>query len=79
MLAKAQERARKERRQRPLPSSFSISSPVLKPRLSPLPHYPLSPQKESDSVRERLVAKLTDAIRTHLARGGLLPTHTLVR
>ncbi|XP_044800161.2 tetratricopeptide repeat protein 24 isoform X2 [Bubalus bubalis] len=32
---------------------------------------------ESDSVRERLVAKLTDAIRTHLARGGLLPTHTL--
>ncbi|XP_061259395.1 tetratricopeptide repeat protein 24 isoform X3 [Bos javanicus] len=33
--------------------------------------------KESDSVRERLVAKLTDAIRTHLARGGLLPTHTL--
>ncbi|XP_069432895.1 tetratricopeptide repeat protein 24 isoform X3 [Ovis canadensis] len=34
-------------------------------------------QKESDSVRERLVAKLTDAVRTHLARGGLLPTHTL--
>ncbi|XP_065753089.1 tetratricopeptide repeat protein 24 [Phocoena phocoena] len=34
-------------------------------------------QKEPDSVRERLVAKLTDAIRTHLARGGLLPTHTL--
>ncbi|XDC49792.1 hypothetical protein R6Z07M_000974 [Ovis aries] len=33
--------------------------------------------KESDSVRERLVAKLTDAVRTHLARGGLLPTHTL--
>ncbi|XP_065801725.1 tetratricopeptide repeat protein 24 [Muntiacus reevesi] len=33
--------------------------------------------KESDSVRERLVAKLTDAIRSHLARGGLLPTHTL--
>lgn len=30
-------------------------------------------------MRERLVAKLTDAVRTHLARGGLLLTHTLVR
>lgn len=30
-------------------------------------------------MQERLVAKLTDAVRTHLARGGLLPTHTLVR
>ncbi|KAF6293991.1 tetratricopeptide repeat domain 24 [Rhinolophus ferrumequinum] len=34
-------------------------------------------QKEPDSVRERLVAKLADAMRTHLARGGLVPTHTL--
>lgn len=30
-------------------------------------------------MRERLVAKLADAMRTHLARGGLVPTHTLVR
>ncbi|XP_055978780.1 tetratricopeptide repeat protein 24 [Sorex fumeus] len=35
-------------------------------------------QKESDSVRERLVAKLADAVRTHVARGGLVPTHTQV-
>ncbi|XP_058395447.1 tetratricopeptide repeat protein 24 isoform X1 [Diceros bicornis minor] len=34
-------------------------------------------QKEPDSVRERLVAKLADALRTYLARGGLIPTHTL--
>ncbi|XP_016076808.1 PREDICTED: tetratricopeptide repeat protein 24 [Miniopterus natalensis] len=34
-------------------------------------------QKEPDSVRKRLVAKLADAMRTHLARGGLDPTHTL--
>ncbi|XP_072802031.1 tetratricopeptide repeat protein 24 [Vicugna pacos] len=34
-------------------------------------------QKEPDSVRERLVAKLADAMRTHLAQGGLVPTHTL--
>ncbi|EPQ08617.1 Tetratricopeptide repeat protein 24 [Myotis brandtii] len=33
-------------------------------------------QKEPDSVRERLVAKLADAMRTHLAQGGLDPTHT---
>ncbi|XP_074174943.1 tetratricopeptide repeat protein 24 isoform X1 [Rhinolophus sinicus] len=34
-------------------------------------------QKEPDSVRERLVAKLADAMRTHLAQGGLVPAHTL--
>ncbi|XP_054547522.1 tetratricopeptide repeat protein 24 [Talpa occidentalis] len=34
-------------------------------------------QKEPDPVRERLVAKLVDAIRIHLAQGGLVPTHTL--
>uniref|UniRef100_A0A9L0IFH5 Tetratricopeptide repeat domain 24 n=1 Tax=Equus asinus TaxID=9793 RepID=A0A9L0IFH5_EQUAS len=34
-------------------------------------------QKEPDSVRERLVAKLTDTMRIYLARGGLVPTHTL--
>ncbi|XP_066220147.1 tetratricopeptide repeat protein 24 [Saccopteryx leptura] len=34
-------------------------------------------QKEPDSVRERLVAKLADAMRTHVARGGLDLTHTL--
>uniref|UniRef100_A0A8D1DF45 Tetratricopeptide repeat protein 24 n=1 Tax=Sus scrofa TaxID=9823 RepID=A0A8D1DF45_PIG len=34
-------------------------------------------QKEPDSVRERLVAKLADAMRTHLAQGGLVPTRTL--
>ncbi|XP_014647207.1 PREDICTED: tetratricopeptide repeat protein 24 [Ceratotherium simum simum] len=34
-------------------------------------------QKEPDSVRERLVANLADALRTYLARGGLIPTHTL--
>ncbi|KAM6217189.1 tetratricopeptide repeat protein 24 [Rhynchocyon petersi] len=33
-------------------------------------------QKEPDSVRQRLVAKLSDAMRTHLAQGGLIPTHT---
>uniref|UniRef100_A0A8C8WS98 Tetratricopeptide repeat domain 24 n=1 Tax=Panthera leo TaxID=9689 RepID=A0A8C8WS98_PANLE len=35
-------------------------------------------QKEPDSVRDRLVAKLADAMRTHLARAGLVPTHALV-
>lgn len=30
-------------------------------------------------MRERLVAKLADAMRTHLAQGGLVPAHTLVR
>lgn len=34
-------------------------------------------QKEPDPVRERLVAKLADAMRTHVAQGGLVPTHTL--
>ncbi|XP_006895968.1 PREDICTED: tetratricopeptide repeat protein 24 [Elephantulus edwardii] len=34
-------------------------------------------QKEPDSVRQRLVAKLSDAMRIHLAQGGLVPTHTL--
>ncbi|KAF6076247.1 tetratricopeptide repeat domain 24 [Phyllostomus discolor] len=34
-------------------------------------------QKEPDSVRERLVAKLADAMKTLLAQGGLDPTHTL--
>ncbi|VFV40664.1 Hypothetical predicted protein [Lynx pardinus] len=34
-------------------------------------------QKEPDSVRDRLVAKLADAMRTHLARAGLVPTHAL--
>ncbi|XP_077620198.1 tetratricopeptide repeat protein 24 [Crocuta crocuta] len=34
-------------------------------------------QKEPDSVRDRLVAKLADAMRTHLAWAGLVPTHTL--
>ncbi|XP_043424014.1 tetratricopeptide repeat protein 24 [Prionailurus bengalensis] len=34
-------------------------------------------QKEPDSVRDRLVAKLEDAMRTHLARAGLVPTHAL--
>ncbi|XP_030895955.1 tetratricopeptide repeat protein 24 [Leptonychotes weddellii] len=36
-------------------------------------------QKEPDSVRDRLVAKLADAMRTHLAQAGLVPTYTLVR
>lgn len=30
-------------------------------------------------MRDRLVAKLEDAMRTHLARAGLVPTHALVR
>lgn len=30
-------------------------------------------------MRERLVAKLADAMRTHLAQGGLDPTHSPVR
>lgn len=30
-------------------------------------------------MRDRLVAKLADAMRTHLAWAGLVPTHTLVR
>lgn len=30
-------------------------------------------------MRERLVAKLADAMRTHLAQRGLDPSHTLVR
>ncbi|KAK2502487.1 hypothetical protein MC885_019075, partial [Smutsia gigantea] len=34
-------------------------------------------QMEPDPERERLVAKLADAMRTHVARGGLVPTHTL--
>ncbi|XP_007946796.1 tetratricopeptide repeat protein 24 [Orycteropus afer afer] len=34
-------------------------------------------QKEPDFVRRRLVAKLADAMRTHLAQGRLIPTHTL--
>uniref|UniRef100_G3SSD9 Uncharacterized protein n=1 Tax=Loxodonta africana TaxID=9785 RepID=G3SSD9_LOXAF len=34
-------------------------------------------QKESDSVRQRLVAKLADAMRIHLAQGGLVLTQTL--
>ncbi|XP_032254195.1 tetratricopeptide repeat protein 24 [Phoca vitulina] len=34
-------------------------------------------QKEPDSVRDRLVAKLADAMRTHLAQAGLVPTYTL--
>ncbi|XP_077012877.1 tetratricopeptide repeat protein 24 [Tamandua tetradactyla] len=34
-------------------------------------------QKEPNSVQERLVAKLADAMRTHLAQGGLVPIHTL--
>ncbi|XP_029789084.1 tetratricopeptide repeat protein 24 [Suricata suricatta] len=34
-------------------------------------------QKEPDSVRDRLVAKLADAMRTHLAQAGVVPTHTL--
>lgn len=29
-------------------------------------------------MRERLVAKLADAMRTHLARGGLVPAQSLV-
>ncbi|XP_004388672.1 tetratricopeptide repeat protein 24 [Trichechus manatus latirostris] len=33
-------------------------------------------QKEPDSVRQRLVAKLADAMRTHLAQGELVLTHT---
>ncbi|GAB5583850.1 tetratricopeptide repeat protein 24 [Prionailurus iriomotensis] len=41
------------------------------------PRYPPSLQKEPDSVRDRLVAKLEDAMRTHLARAGLVPTHAL--
>ncbi|XP_075396873.1 tetratricopeptide repeat protein 24 [Tenrec ecaudatus] len=36
-------------------------------------------QKEPASVRQRLVAKLADAMRTHLAQGGLAQTHSLVR
>nr|XP_003937891.2 tetratricopeptide repeat protein 24 [Saimiri boliviensis boliviensis] len=35
-------------------------------------------QKEPDSVRERLVAKLADAVRTQLAQVGLVQTHTLI-
>ncbi|XP_017365509.1 tetratricopeptide repeat protein 24 [Cebus imitator] len=34
--------------------------------------------QEPDSVRERLVAKLADAVRTHLAQVGLVQTHTLI-
>ncbi|XP_026340834.2 tetratricopeptide repeat protein 24 [Ursus americanus] len=34
-------------------------------------------QKEPDSVRDRLVAKLADAMRTHLAQAGLVPMYTL--
>uniref|UniRef100_H0XLW1 Tetratricopeptide repeat domain 24 n=1 Tax=Otolemur garnettii TaxID=30611 RepID=H0XLW1_OTOGA len=34
-------------------------------------------QKEPDSVRERLVAKLADAMRTHLSQVGLVQSHTL--
>ncbi|XP_044942664.1 tetratricopeptide repeat protein 24 isoform X2 [Mustela putorius furo] len=34
-------------------------------------------QKEPDSVRDRLVAKLADVMRTHLAQAGLVPTSTL--
>nr|XP_017495203.2 tetratricopeptide repeat protein 24 isoform X2 [Manis javanica] len=34
-------------------------------------------QKEPDPVRERLVAKLADTMRTHVAQRGLVPTHTL--
>nr|XP_012623177.1 tetratricopeptide repeat protein 24 isoform X2 [Microcebus murinus] len=34
-------------------------------------------QKEPDSVRERLVAKLADAMRTHLGQVGLVQAHTL--
>ncbi|XP_016784688.2 tetratricopeptide repeat protein 24 [Pan troglodytes] len=34
-------------------------------------------QKEPDSVRERLVAKLADTVRTRLAQVGLVQTHTL--
>lgn len=30
-------------------------------------------------MRERLVAKLADTMRTHVAQRGLVPTHTLVR
>ncbi|XP_008568742.1 PREDICTED: tetratricopeptide repeat protein 24 [Galeopterus variegatus] len=36
-------------------------------------------QKEPDSVRERLVAKLADAMRTHLVQVGLVQTHTLTQ
>ncbi|XP_022276954.1 tetratricopeptide repeat protein 24 isoform X1 [Canis lupus familiaris] len=34
-------------------------------------------QKEPDSVRDRLVAKLADAMRTHLAQAGPVPTYSL--
>lgn len=30
-------------------------------------------------MRDRLVAKLADAMRTHLAQAGLVPMYTLVR
>ncbi|XP_006861796.1 PREDICTED: tetratricopeptide repeat protein 24 [Chrysochloris asiatica] len=36
-------------------------------------------QKEPDSVRQRLVAKLADAMKTYLAQGGLVPIHTLTQ
>nr|KAF6316738.1 tetratricopeptide repeat domain 24 [Pipistrellus kuhlii] len=36
-------------------------------------------RKEPDSVRERLVAKLADAMKTHLAQGGLDPTPSLAQ
>ncbi|XP_037669741.1 tetratricopeptide repeat protein 24 isoform X1 [Choloepus didactylus] len=44
-----------------------------------LKHYKeaLARCQEPDSLRERLTAKLADAMRTHLAQGGLVPTHTL--
>nr|XP_044993813.1 tetratricopeptide repeat protein 24 isoform X2 [Jaculus jaculus] len=37
----------------------------------------LAQGQEPDSVRERLVAKLADAMRTHLASGGLVQAHSL--
>jgi hypothetical protein len=47
-------------------------------RPSSFPHGLPSLQKEPDSVRERLVAKLADAMRTHLAQVGLIQDHTQV-
>lgn len=49
-----------------------LHSSVLIPPLSP------SPQHEPGSVRERLVAKLTDAIRTFVAQEKLAQAHFLV-
>lgn len=64
-------------KQSPAPSSFScflLPQPPEDHKVQAFPITLLSPssQKEPDSVRERLVAKLADTVRTHLAQVGLV-------